>query len=168
MFTSAILSTTIFLMCCQSNEYDGIVPLRSTRADVERILGQPVPVPFSPFGARYKTKTREINFSFSRGRCTEAPGNGWDVPRDVVLNIRETFTERVRLNDLKINTSRFKRTADPGIIGSVSYDDDRDGIGITVDPEGYVVSIMYYPARKDLHLRCEHNRIDFNEKYLWE
>jgi hypothetical protein len=154
MFLHAFLSFSLLLVCCEFNTYKGIVPLKSTRGDVEKIFGKPIPVPFSPYGGRYETGTRQIDFGYSRGRCSEDPGAGFDVPKDVVLDIEERFLDRVKFSELKVNMARFKRT--PANIGSTTYDDEKNGVGIVVDAEGYIASITYYPTLKGrLRLGCK-------------
>src|SRR5687768_16252810 len=55
-----------------TKEWRGIIPLRSTRADVERLLGPPEP------GSRgvYRTGSERITVSYAEGPCDY----GWQVP----------------------------------------------------------------------------------------
>jgi hypothetical protein len=54
----SICFATHSLSYAQTNGWKGIIPLKSTRAEVERLLGKPIPMPHSvsPHIDRYKTK----------------------------------------------------------------------------------------------------------------
>ena len=85
-----ILISSIVLLLLQSTasyakNWRGIVPLRSTRADVERLLGRP-----NAKYERYQIENEEATVTFSKGECAE----GWKVPRDTVLSITIAFKQR--------------------------------------------------------------------------
>lgn len=54
------------------NEWRGLVPLRSTRSDVERLLGKPAihPTAFE----NYNTETERVDVIYSPGPCGSFPG----------------------------------------------------------------------------------------------
>lgn len=90
-----------------SNSWQGIVPLRSTRSDVERGLGMPTD---SHGRTRiYKTSSERVDVLYSSGGC--AAGEMWNVKADTVIRLvvapnRETFIKDVDIKDYhKINES---------------------------------------------------------------
>src|ERR1700720_1961854 len=51
----------------QSNAWRGLVPLRSTRADVERLLGPPMVLVAGSYS--YETKEEKVRVLYSEGSC---------------------------------------------------------------------------------------------------
>jgi hypothetical protein len=135
----------------QAKEWHGIVPLHSTRADVERILG----VPEKPGGATYSLSNGYVYISFSDGPCIGAHG-GWNVPRETVINITEIFFDpKPEVANLKIDESKYKKVRDQDYLSVVYYKDEEEGISIEVNMDtGLVNGITYLPAAKDNYLRC--------------
>src|SRR5689334_2141149 len=79
-----IIIVLIFVNCIsgfgQSNAWNGIVPLRSTRSQVEKILGAPKEK--TVFGAfKYESKDGQIEIYYSDKKCDAA----WNVPVNTVL-----------------------------------------------------------------------------------
>ncbi len=72
-----------------AKEWNGIVPLQSKRADVERLLGK---AKLSSPSALYYSLPNEIAvIHFQYGTCDDSMGKfgfGWKVPADVVVVIR--------------------------------------------------------------------------------
>jgi len=59
---------------CQSNNvWNGIVPLKSKRDDVEKILGKPDTSGVNPFAAGYKTTDGEVTVIYSTGLAMSIP-----------------------------------------------------------------------------------------------
>lgn len=146
----------IVLICCQSNVWNGIVPLKSTRADVEKILGSPVPDSIARDAAVYKTKTEKVFVLYSTGPCDTTPSNGWNLPELTVISIRVYPVAEPKLEDLKLDFSKFERRIDPKILNLVYYANDRDGINISVDTtDNTVTRIGYFPESKNNNLLCK-------------
>src|SRR5258707_14091997 len=80
-----------------------VVPLHSTRTDVERSFGKPN----AEYG-RYDIDNQEIEFFYSKGRCV----NGWNVPEDTVIDIAVNPKQSPRMRDLKVDLSKFERFRD--------------------------------------------------------
>jgi hypothetical protein len=80
-----ILATLLIMapMCGQQQPrgWRGIVPLRSTRADVVRLFGPP-----NIGDHLYDVGDYRILFVYSNGPC-EKGESGWNVPRDTVVSI---------------------------------------------------------------------------------
>ena len=59
------------------NSWRGIVPLHSTRVDVEKLLGKPI----SSRGATfvYDTNEQRINILYSSGKCVLSGSEKWNV-----------------------------------------------------------------------------------------
>lgn len=151
------LSGTIF--CQTSNVWNGITPLKSTRADVEKILGKPVPLSVARHAAGYKTKDGRVFVLYSTGLCDVNPEHGWNIPELTVIKISYYPDRLPKLSDLQIDLSKFEKSPDPGSLSSVFYTNKIDGIMLTVDSSGDVVeSFSYFPEAKYDHLMCKNIR----------
>jgi hypothetical protein len=139
----------------QANSWRGIVPLHSTRADVEKILGPPTPDSKAMDAADYKTENERIFVLYSTGPCDVQPSNGWNAPRGIVLRISVEPNTKPKFADLRLDESKYDRRPDGDYLDSTSYVDEEDGISITVNTaQGVVTSISYWPTSKQNHLRC--------------
>ena len=155
--TSSLVLSLIVLVCCQSNVWNGIVPLKSTRADVEKILGSPTPDSVARHAADYKTKDGKVFILYSTGPCNIKPSNGWDVPELTVIEIGFYPDVAPKLRDLKFDWEKFEKQPDPEILNVTYYTNETDGIVLTVengDPET-VICFSYYPESKYNDLKCK-------------
>lgn len=129
----------------------GIVPLLSTRADVERLLGPGA----NECKCGYYLEDLNVFFYYSSGNCKSGGSGGWDVPPDTVLRIVVYRKPTPRLSDLQIDERTFKKRYGGHIARMVSYVNDDEGLIIEVDEEnGLVMGFAYVPAAGDKHLRC--------------
>lgn len=94
IFFSSIVLLLMVNFASNAKGWRGIVPLRSNRSDVERLLGMP-----NGKYQRYEIKNEEATIIFSKGECVE----GWKVPRDTVISITVTFKQSPKLSDLKLH-----------------------------------------------------------------
>ena len=154
-----ILTLLLFVLTSiahpQANSWQGIVPLHSTRIDVEKILGAPTPESKGLDASTYKTGSGKVFILYSTGPCNVAPSNGWNAPRGTVIEVSVEPNVKPKLSDFKLDPSRFKKKRDPEVLDYTYYTDDENGISITVNiVEGVVVSISYWPTSKENYLRC--------------
>lgn len=140
----------------QSEGWRGIVPLRSTRADVECILGKPI----DKTGLIYDTEKERIFIHFQGERCVVSDEKGrnvqggWNVPPETVLSIRVSLKVELLFTDFNIDETKYKKFVSPHD-GTTYYSNEEAGIGIAVDSaEGRVKSFSYGPTTKDERLRC--------------
>src|SRR5688572_11387406 len=91
------------VVVAEAKDWRGIVPLRSTRVDVERALGKPN----APYG-RYKIENEEAVIVYSGERCA----NGWNVPRDTVLSIDVSPIGNKRLSEFNLDLSKYRKEPD--------------------------------------------------------
>ena len=134
-----------------ASEWHGIVPLRSTRSDVLRILGEP-----NSKSDRYLIDDEEADILYSRGSCL----SGWNVPSDTVLRISVTFKQSSKLSNLKIDLDKYVRIRDPFVTTHVFYTNREEGVRYEVyeglNEKGTVLEVYYEPTSKDETLfRCK-------------
>jgi hypothetical protein len=137
-----------------AKEWRGIIPLHSTRADVERLLGQPT----KPGGSIYDLGSESAIIVYASGApCGDDSPSSWQVPRDTVISVTVYSETKTPFPDLKIDRSKYKR-ADGGHLPDVFYYiNEEEGVKIEVI-QGNVAGITYFPAAKDSHLHCPDNR----------
>lgn len=150
----AILCLAIVSFSSQDNRgLKGILPLHSTRADVERVLGPPTE-PCSD-GCMYDTKNEGVFVRYSVARCPEGDATGWNVPPNTVTSLSVNLAERPKLTALGLNLKRFKKTRDPELNGYSTYENEDKGVSYAVSADGRVYRIHWYAnAKDDKVLRC--------------
>ncbi len=132
----------------------GIVPLRSKRSQVRRVLGKPI---IGGAGAieLYEKQQGRIQVMYARKRCEQglpADWGNWRVARDTVVNISITLREEIPVANLKIrNIERYKWYT--GDSGATYYHDQQSGIEYQVQ-DGMVTAVSYGPTTRDRPLRC--------------
>jgi hypothetical protein len=152
----SIVNIVIFCICAmlvmaghsKVKEWRGIMPLRSTRADVERVLGAPT----NPGGSIYRTDNENVFIWYSGEPCKKGAAL-WDVPRDTVLSIAVYPRVELDIADVRLDEDKYKKEPNPHRQGIIYYIDEGEGVRIETF-EGNVRSITYTPAAKDTHLRC--------------
>ncbi|HKP46322.1 MAG TPA: hypothetical protein VJT50_06960 [Pyrinomonadaceae bacterium] len=136
-----------FAPAASAKSWRGLTPLRSTRADVEKLLGKPQP------GSRnfYKTTTETVSVAYAETPCAY----GWRVPLDTVISLMVTPKEPLKLADLKLNEANYDKRKDLNLENIYYYVDVRNGLNWTVDTSnGTATAVEYYPAAKDARLKC--------------
>ena len=146
----ALFALAIFRLEVFAEEWRGIVPLRSTRADVVRLLGKPNEL------GRYEVNGERADIIYSDGPC-----KGWHyslekanckclVPKDTVLSIYVEPDQPPKFSKLGIDSSKFTRTAIVVGNGLFSYSNVTEDIVYTVnEPQDEVIDVEYLPSVAD-------------------
>lgn len=138
---------------CSGQGWRNIVPLKSTKADVERLLG-----PATGDPPRYYLPENTVYFQYSNCKCGEkCKTDDWNVPPDTVIAIRVGMKGVVKLAELKIDLTHFKKG--PGaddVPGSFVYMNRDEGLAIEGGGD-YVTALIYGPRAKDDQVRCPAN-----------
>lgn len=126
-----------------------IVPLHSTRADVERLLGPPN---IEGWGFDLEGERALITYADRTG-CEEGLPAGWNVPADTVVEISVSIGGEVTVGDVLVRGRTYdqiRAVRTPNIY----YVDRQEGIRYsTID--GMVTSITYFGSEADdKKLRC--------------
>ena len=131
----------------QQKGWRGIVPLHSTRSDVERVLGQSE----GQCNCIYKTDDDFVYIEYAKGPCKGNP-SGWNVPAGKVLSITVRSRIERRLSELKFDPEEYVKTQDDAF--TTYYTKNREGITYEISLEGVVSAITYSPSITDNGLRC--------------
>ncbi len=143
-------------MNLQHNEWRGLVPLHSTRADVERLLGPPKLS--HGFTDIYQTGDERADVLYSAGSCKMSGVERWNVPANTVLKIMITPKATLLVRDLHLSSRKYARTQDSHPEDWVHYLDLDDGIVIDALINNgceKVISITYQPSSQDSKLHCD-------------
>lgn len=138
----------IFLSLClpiiaKAKAWRGIVPIKSTRADVERLLGLP-----GKHG-RYQFDRERASIEYaSAGPCHPVNGCLCFVSENTVISVYVELEVEMRFSTLKIDMKKYKKYISPQNPALASYSNDEEGIIYTVE-EGDVTAIEYLPTAKD-------------------
>ena len=146
---------------CMAKDWNGIVPLKSTRADVERRLGQPK----DDLDGRYYFVDEIVTIQYSGFKCGEVPRiEGWpvspvrwNVKPDVVTSIGVKLRRAVPLSSLSVDLSKFKRTSRGHLTSIFYYHNETEGFTIEAfEEEGkeMIRGFIYEPGAGNEALLC--------------
>jgi hypothetical protein len=129
----------------------GLMPLKSTRKDVEKVIGQPL----TTGGGSYETPSEGVFIHYSDGPCEKGWPYGWNVARDTVLIITLYPKSALTLSDLTLDQSKYEKWRDTHLSDRIHYTNQGEGVEIEVDEfRGNVISVSYQPTSTDSHLQC--------------
>ncbi|MDQ3474377.1 MAG: hypothetical protein M3447_11640 [Acidobacteriota bacterium] len=143
-----------FAISANAQGWKGIVPLHSTRADVERLLGPGT----DECKCYYETEGEHLRVVYAENPCEGYP-SGWNVPADTVLTISVISKQKPLFSEFHLDESKYEKASDHT---STTYYASRDeGIQYIVSYEGVnntvervISSVNYVPSSKDSLLRC--------------
>jgi hypothetical protein len=135
----------------RAKEWRGIVPLKSTRADVERLLGKP-----NKWGD-YEVDGERVSFRYSEGgpcrdlyRALGKDNCYCSIEDDTVVSISVEPTIKRKVSDLKLDMTKFRKTPIAPFPQTFEYSNRTEGIDYEVDEsEDTIRSIEYYAAAVD-------------------
>lgn len=127
--------------------WQGLIPLHSRRADVERLLGRSR----DPCNCIYETQEEFIHFDYATSPC-KGSLPGWNVPVDTVLSIKVRPKKDLKFSELGIDEGRYTKNYNDAM--ATYYTDNERGISYAVTESGLVNSITYIPTLSDNALRC--------------
>jgi len=144
----------------RAQEWRKLVPLKSTRADVEKLLG---PAGGS-YGLVYELEDGNLAIEYSTGPCRPDRRGGWNVDENIVVSLHFSPKVKQRVVDLKIDRRKFKEEIDQHSNGFVRYYiNNKDGIMYEVQ-QGEVGYVEYYPPSKYNHLQCGNGRASLSKR----
>jgi len=134
---------------CHAKEWRGIIPMHSTREDVNRLLG--TSPDFNDVRANYSLENEDVYIAFSNNGSYQECARR--LPKDTVLLIQITPKTNLQLSDLHLDQAalrRFEPSSPPGI-GYAGFIDDIDGLVVRTF-KGRVDQIAYVANSDDRKL----------------
>jgi hypothetical protein len=145
-----VLASLLTIMCLAFTQdapgWRGIVPLHSTRAQLEQLVGV-----LDMRCQCYTTETESIRVEYASGPCTGALA-GWNVPADTVLSLQVYPKKPLLFSELKIHKEDFITTVDDTV--TTYYGNGEKGLRYSVTSSRTVASVWYGPSIKQNKLRC--------------
>jgi hypothetical protein len=120
-----------------------IVPGRTTRAEVEELLGPSR----ESYSASYNVKEGNIFIAYSTGLCGPEKNGGWNVPKNTVVAVTFNPKEKRSIAELRLEKKRLRKVVDKHVLGITYYVNDRNSITYEVQ-KGKVEAITYEPPMK--------------------
>ncbi len=94
----------------------GVVPLHSTRKDVERLYG----VSTDSCRCNFAASQGAIHVEFASAPCV-GPTYGWNVPKDTVLKVTFTPKTPLRYPEMAADVNGFVKRNSPGDAATTYY-----------------------------------------------
>lgn len=121
--TIAYLMLTLLtpgLSAAQSHEWDSFVPLKSTRSEVEKILGKPTY--FSETFGSYETKNGKYFVWYASGNCQKnTDEREWNVSAGILMLVAVRPSRAELIEKYLLNPDQFARTESPGGYSRFQY-----------------------------------------------
>jgi hypothetical protein len=132
----------------QTADIHRILPLHSTRSDVEQQFGRSL----DSCHCAYRTPKETIAVDYAIAPC-KGPLHGWNVPKDTVLAFRVTPKAPLPFSEIELDPNRFVQTRSQDDNLTFYYTNVIDGVKYAVQ-DNHVIYIRYLPSTKDKQLRC--------------
>lgn len=153
-----VLTLILFLQAIQSvspisaeRGWRGIVPLHSTRTEVEKLLGPPSET--MPGSVVYRTTDETVLVFYSNGKPCGTKGSQWRVPFDTVEAIDVNLRHGLPLSKINLEDGKYKKRSGGDRPEDIYYVNEELGEVFRVF-NSEVLDIHYGPASGDKTLRC--------------
>lgn len=148
------LLVLLYTSIVTAKDWRGILPMHSTRADVEALLGQPPP-PLHPGRYNYSLDEGEVYIVFSDAEFFK----GLDCPSvrpGTVLMIRVTPKDQIPVSSFNLDEKTFTKfnPSQNSDLGYGGFIDKKDGLVIRTF-KGVVEELVYFAAASD-QARCSY------------
>jgi hypothetical protein len=139
----------------QTNSWNGIVPLHSTKSDVEKIDSLKIEgeCPRPGNACHYILNNQRIWVNYARGGCKGS--DSFDVPKDTVLSISvdNPIGYGKSLDELKLDKNELSSKITHTMTGY--WTNSENGVTYTFSQvHSQLASISYIPKKSDNDLRC--------------
>lgn len=134
----------------------GLIPLQSTRSDVEKVMGKPKIAGLGPSDT-YENQTERLDVIYARDRCKSAIGD-WNVPANTVIQIEVIPSKSLLLEDLTFDKSKYSVRNWSHPSDWKTYTNAEEGISLETTNLGKNTEIVrivrYSPKPSDQALKC--------------
>jgi hypothetical protein len=149
-FLFLVLPLIIFAGTVNAEPWRGIVPLKSTRSDVERLLGKPLPGSVNSY-VTYKLESEEVRVVYAdKTLCSRTDDCKCRVPDDTVLNVVVRLKTPLKFSSLKLDLSKFHPIINRENANNVAYSNSDAGLMYVIsERDDLVLYLQYGPTAKD-------------------
>lgn len=144
MYVSSFIAFTINV---KAEPWNGIYPLKSSRSEVEKILGK-CKTENHPWRCLYELEDKNVIIYYVDEDCKNE--GLWNVPMATVESIVIHFhsTKKQKIADLQIDTKGFSEDEDPELVGFVNFNNKDRGMDFVVRGNN-VESLYFYPGKAE-------------------
>jgi hypothetical protein len=135
----------------QGSGWRGIVPLHSTRNEVDKLLGPPSEIRSS--SAVYHTNNETVTMFYSNGAPCGTKSSSWRVQRDTVIAIDVTPRRSLPLTQFHLDEAKYRKKSGGDRPEDIYYVNEEKGEVLRVF-KGEVLDLHYGPTSRDTHLQC--------------
>ena len=140
------------------NGWEGIKVFRTTRAEVERILGVPSEN-ITSVETSYRTKEGIIHFAYSHAPCSDEGRGRYTVHENTVLGYMIFLKDGIDLSKFRWDRKLYEKYKDTELLWLTHYRNPKDGIRFTTEFRGDVEKIFTIYFEKTVEcskkLTCE-------------
>ena len=141
-----------------------IVLMRSTREDVERLLGKSQ---YSGFNASYTVEDGTLDVVYYPFNHCSEPGADLRVPQWTVVELTYEPDNPPRLEDLHLDSRKFRKQKESRDVPDLtSYINNETGVDYTFQADNTLSDIRYFPAKRYDYLRCNQTQSNRRKKPL--
>ena len=141
-----------------------IVLMRSTREDVERLLGKSQ---YRGFNASYTVEDGTLDVVYYPFNHCSEPGADLRVPQWTVVELTYEPSNPQKLANLDLDLKKFRKQKEsvdaPDLI---SYINNEKGVDYTFQADNTLSDIRYFPAKRYDYLRCNQTQSNRRKKPL--
>lgn len=152
---ASLLIVMLLTGTVKSAQWRDVKPLTSTREDVIKLLGKGKID--RPDLSVYQFENERVSFEYSTGACGEGQ-NAWNVPNGTVTSIWVEPVTQLKLSDVKLRMTDYKKEQDPHVMYIYYLVDEIRGSKYTVDEgSNSITMIEYFPTLDERRFRCKSN-----------
>jgi hypothetical protein len=141
-----------------SKDWRGLLPLKSTKSEVEKILGAGREL--SPGMVEYRFAKEKISVTYSRGRCNEELEAEWDAPKHKVISIVVSPRKPIALDKILERFEDFEKLpGDKDLPGTYYFLNEKEGMSMAVQTQrdlgnSIVTTFFYFPMATERRYKC--------------
>lgn len=146
-----VLFTLFFSAVANAQGWRGIVPLQTSRLQVEQTLGPPV----EPCDKQcnYRSGDDRVFIRYSGEPCSQ--DYPWKIPVDTVVEMSLYSGKTIKISELRLDRRKFKKSNDSELHGYYWYEDEAHGVSYSVSKNGNVTGTHWTGSfNDDQKLRC--------------
>jgi len=154
----SLLIVCVASLSTSGKAWRGLTPLRSTRADVERLIGAKMGT-CGKQSCLYDLadETVFVLYADEPTCANDDATTSWKVPRDTIIEINVHFKTARKLSDLGFDLAKFERYEDKEVLGWVYYTNRAEGVEIE-GSNTTASGISYFQSAADNNLRCPNSK----------
>jgi len=149
-FVFLVLPLVILAGNVNAEPWRGIVPLKSNRSDVERLLGKPLPSNMK-FYVTYNLESEEVRVRYAdKSLCIRTDECECRVPDYTVLNVVIRLKTTINFSALSLDQSKFHLIVNAENANNVAYSNSDAGLMYVISKrDDLVLYVQYSPTAKD-------------------